>query len=177
MQGDVELNTRPVTGTGSLGNAITHSYLEVFIDGGEHTLEGGPTNNSIPTVLFGNPGPLKRYDTLNGFAYSAGANPTILGAINPISCLQASNLIIDDDSFKTTATYSLSGWLGPNCKSFLHWLINTGGLTSFYPGAPPGSFGWNNQPGLSNADFGAREGCVSKGSVAVSRSFLEESRA
>jgi RHS repeat-associated protein len=138
-QCDVELNTRPVYASAGIG---THSYLEVWgSTGGEDTLEGGPTNGGLLNTFT--PGVLKSFDTPDGFAYTDDL-PADQGTINPISCTQADALIADDRKFSTTLTYSFAGLFGPNSNSFLHWLITTGGLSSLYPSAPFGAFGWNN---------------------------------
>jgi hypothetical protein len=138
-QCDVELNTRPVYASGGFG---THSYLEVWGSSGmENTLEGGPSNGGLLNTFT--PGVLRSFDTVNGFEYPDDL-PADQGSINAISCTQANALIVDDLNFSTTLTYSATGLFGPNSNSFLHWLINTGGLSSLYPNAPFGAVGWNN---------------------------------
>ena len=134
----VDFFTRPVGESLGIGS---HQFLAVWgslgASGVEDTLEGGPTNIGNTS----NYGPLKAYDTVNGVAFPEDwpASP-YGGGFHAISCAQADGLIKLDDGFSTTLTYNP---LGTNSNSFIHWLITAGGLSSLYPTAPSGSFGWN----------------------------------
>jgi RHS repeat-associated protein len=132
----VDLFTRPVTQSLGIGS---HSYLEVWGSLGEETLEGGPTNNGS----FFSPGVLTRYITPNGVFYPDDTYHASPANAIAIPCTEANLAIQDATNFSTTATYDPFAIFGPNSNSFMHWLLLVSGLTSLYPDAPWGSFGWN----------------------------------